>query len=90
MSEIADTLAERGKRYGTFMTNASCAQAIKRAIWEHCAWHELQPDQQEALELICTKISRCVTGDPNHIDNWHDIAGYATLVEQRLRKDQNT
>jgi hypothetical protein len=26
-------------------------------------------------------------GDPHHIDSWHDIAGYATLVEERLRKE---
>jgi len=29
-------------------------------------------------------MARIVNGDSNYIDNWHDIAGYATLVEQEL------
>ncbi len=36
--------------------------------------------------MICLKISRIVTGDPEHPDNWHDIAGYATLAERECRK----
>jgi len=42
-------------------------------------------DQWEALEMIATKLSRIVNGNPNKIDNWDDIAGYATLVADRLR-----
>ena len=34
--------------------------------------------------MITNKMARIVNGDPNYIDNWHDIAGYATLVEQEL------
>ena len=25
-------------------------------------------------------------GDPNYADSWHDIAGYAKLVEDRISK----
>jgi len=45
---------------------------------------DLMPDQEEALSLICTKIARIVNGDPNHIDSWRDVAGYAQLVADRL------
>ena len=41
-------------------------------------------DQEEALVHICTKMSRVVNGNNNHVDNWRDIAGYATLVADRL------
>jgi len=40
--------------------------------------------QQEALANICQKIARIITGNPNHADNWHDIAGYATLAENAI------
>src|SRR5690606_10084595 len=30
------------------------------------------------------KIARILIGDPNYADNWHDIQGYAKLVEERL------
>jgi hypothetical protein len=38
----------------------------------------------EALDMIAVKISRILTGDPNYSDNWHDIQGFAKLVENRL------
>jgi hypothetical protein len=44
----------------------------------------LAADQQEALDMICHKIGRIVNGDPNYADSWVDIAGYATLVADRL------
>jgi hypothetical protein len=33
----------------------------------------------EALEMICTKIARILSGNPNDPDHWKDIAGYAEL-----------
>lgn len=43
----------------------------------------------EALEMIAHKIARICNGDPNYADNWVDIAGYATLVANRLEKEGN-
>jgi hypothetical protein len=40
--------------------------------------------QDEALSMIVMKISRILTGDPNHADHWADIAGYATLIANEL------
>jgi len=34
--------------------------------------------------MICHKISRIVNGDPNYKDSWHDIIGYAKLIEDKL------
>ena len=44
----------------------------------------MDPDQREAMEMICQKMARIMNGDPNYSDSWHDIAGYATLVANRL------
>lgn len=47
-------------------------------------YSHLAPDQQEALDMICHKIGRILNGDPDYADSWHDIAGYAQLVADRL------
>ena len=78
-------LAERGKRYGAFKDNARIAQGIKIVMEHDSIWASLMPDQREALSQIAAKISRILIGDPDYVDNWDDIAGYATLVADRLR-----
>jgi hypothetical protein len=42
-------------------------------------------DQWEALEMIVHKIGRIVNGNPDVVDHWVDIAGYAKLVSDRLQ-----
>lgn len=44
----------------------------------------MHADQMEALEMIVHKIGRILNGDPDYSDSWRDIAGYATLVADRL------
>jgi hypothetical protein len=34
--------------------------------------------------MIVHKIGRIVNGDPDVTDHWVDIAGYATLIADRL------
>jgi hypothetical protein len=86
-SEIDTILGSRAADYGLFVDNARLAQKLKSVITDHA--HEagtvMGEDQWEALEMIATKLSRIVNGNPNKIDNWDDIAGYATLVADRLR-----
>jgi hypothetical protein len=50
-------------------------------------WQRLEADQQESLHMIANKISRILNGDPDYIDSWHDIVGYAQLIEDRLALD---
>lgn len=96
---IDNTLAERGERYGKFEDHAVICQSLKEVMviqdWprhanrgERAGWARLAPDQKQALEVIADKIARILNGDPNYIDNWHDIQGYAKLVEDRLTKAQ--
>ena len=76
-------LQERGSRYGKFVDHAQVSQDLKRVIWERS--HDLTDSQHESLEMIFHKIGRIVCGDPNYIDSWDDIAGYAKLVADQLR-----
>jgi len=83
---INETLTERGNRYGSFLDNATLTQALTETMRLTNKWGALEADQKEALEMIAHKISRILNGDPNYADSWHDIAGYATLVENRLNE----
>ena len=85
-SDVDSTLTERGKNYGDFTDNADYAQRIKQAFYESRSWHTMPTYMQEALDLIASKIGRMLSGDPFYADNWHDIGGYTTLVEQRIKQ----
>ena len=89
-TEIDAVLSERGSRYGSFDGHAEIVQMLKRQIAKYAQRREccLAPDQQEALDMICHKIGRIINGDPDYIDNWIDIAGYAKLVADRLQADE--
>ena len=87
-NNISAILAERGKRYGSFMGNANISQEIKGVLWRQDRYVELASDQQEALEMIAHKIARILNGDPDYVDNWVDIAGYAKLVSDRLTAEE--
>lgn len=89
-SDVDATLAERGRRYGDFVGHARVTQRLKAVLEDELTQRGqfLAPDQQEALEMIFHKIGRIVNGDPNYVDSWHDIAGYAKLVDDRLVKEQ--
>lgn len=81
---IQDTLNERGSRYGDFSVHARIAQALQDDMRCTEGWQRLNDSQRQALTVIADKIARILSGDPNYADNWHDIQGYARLVEERL------
>lgn len=86
-ADVDDILDKRAVTYGSFINVALFAQEMKElirgALDEQNAG--LQADHQEALDMITSKIARIIIGDSNHIDSWIDIAGYATLVADRLQ-----
>ena len=84
MSEINNTLNERGERYGKFKDVASTTYALQEILRDAKSYKHMSDDQVIALDMICNKMARIVNGDFNFIESWHDIAGYATLVEQEL------
>jgi len=83
---VDNVVDERAITYGKFENLAEVSQRFKDSLHYFLITRNkyLAPDQQEAMELIFHKFARIVNGDPDHIDNWKDIAGYATLVADRL------
>jgi hypothetical protein len=90
-SKVEEILQERGSRYGAFKDHAYICQSFKLLIEEFLDVYKpnrtLPADQKQALDVICDKVARIINGDENYLDNWDDIAGYATLVSKRLQND---
>jgi len=86
MPNIHKILEDRGKRYGSFVGHAELTQELKVVMSTREGWKNLASDQREALEMIAHKIGRIINGDPDYIDSWQDIAGYAQLVKDRLEE----
>ena len=81
---IAETLAERGTRYGEFKDHACITQNIKQAMHSTPNWNYLSPEMKESLEMVAHKIGRILNGDPYYFDSWVDIEGYVNLVSREL------
>jgi hypothetical protein len=85
--DVNAILNARAVNYGTFKDGAALMQAIKRTMAAHAAKHDktFADDQWEALEMIVHKMGRIVNGNPDCADSWRDVAGYATLIADRLQ-----
>ena len=90
ITNVNEMLKGREARYGSFQGHSKISQDIKDVMKVTSGWEKVEDDQIEALEMIAHKIARILNGDPNYADNWIDIAGYATLVANRLEKEDNT
>lgn len=69
---------ERKKAHGNWEDQSGTANTLKKAV-RTPGWNHMNHMQQEAIDMILTKVSRIVNGDPSHEDHWDDIAGYAYL-----------
>lgn len=85
-SAVDDILDDRAKDYGKFIEGAEIMQMLKRVV--HNAIEQrgtpLAFDQREAIDMIIHKLGRIINGNPDKVDSWRDVAGYATLVADRL------
>lgn len=82
---VDTTLDLRGARYGMFIGVGRIAEALNAVVTLAPNWDRLDADQKEAMRMIQNKTARILNGDPNYADSWHDIAGYATLIADRLK-----
>ena len=86
-ADVDAILNERATTYGRFVDVAEIAQEIKATIriGDTNRSEDLPADQIEALDMIASKIARILSGDSDYADSWIDIAGYATLVAERIK-----
>ena len=83
--QVNEILEERENTHGSFEYNAGYSQTIKEIVRDSDNWSDLQLVQKEALEVIVAKMARILSGNPDFLDHWDDIAGYATLVSDYLK-----
>jgi len=89
---IKKTLDKRAQTYGDFGRGSMLNVGIMMSIRGRYRDTHEDIDMPDLLEYyistIVNKLSR-IAVTPDHIDSWHDIAGYATLVEKELRNAQS-
>jgi len=81
---VEETIKDRQSKYGDFKQCSNIYNNLRSSDSEEIS--NLNCVQEMALDMIFVKIARILSGDPNLVDNWHDIAGYARLVEIELTK----
>lgn len=81
LATLENTLKARGELYGGFQSES---EAVMSCLVMLTPVDTLaQPVIKHALHMIVTKLARARVC-PTHVDNWRDIAGYATLVQKHL------
>ena len=80
--DVNETIKSREHANGNFADNCHTIQALKTIM--NTRSNKFTAVQQHGLDMICQKLGRISSGDANEKDHWHDIAGYATLVEQDI------
>lgn len=81
---VTQTLVERGKSYGSYAARSEIEQSLIDCMVAAPGWSALGAPHKSAARMFAVKLSRILNGDPNHKDSWHDIAGYAQLVEETI------
>lgn len=81
---VDTTLAERQTQYGCYEDVAQVTQQILAAL-RIGNYEKLPAPMKESLHMIASKMARIVNGDPEYFDNWHDIGGYAKLIEKLIK-----
>jgi hypothetical protein len=86
MTYKTEILNEREKSHGPYNETAIIAQTLKGVVFEAVerTGAELAHIHLESLDMICSKMARILSGNPNVKDHWDDIAGYAKLVSENL------
>lgn len=86
VTSVDTVLNDRAKDYGKFIEGAEIMQMLKRLVHNYIEDRgtPLAFDQREAIDMIIHKMGRIINGNPDKVDHWTDIAGYAKLVADRL------
>lgn len=80
---VDSTLSERQASYGCFEDVAFVTENIINVL-KKCNYDSMPNTHKMAMYMIASKMARLVNGDCNHLDSWHDIQGYAKLVEKTI------
>lgn len=94
MQETKQLLEERGKTHGHIEDNAFFTEEFVKLASQQTPpkgviiWYEMHQTARFCLWMIFHKIGRILSGNWREPDHWRDIAGYATLVADRLERGE--
>ena len=74
-------LEERKKTHGSYHEVAETTLTGLK-LFTHPDFDDVQ---KTSMIMIINKLARIKCGDPDFIDSWRDIAGYATLAVNHLQ-----
>jgi len=80
MNTVENILQERKKIHGSFEQYALINNMLIDIIRKSPNYTKLTDTERSSLDMIISKVTRILSGDPHFPDHWVDIAGYATLV----------
>lgn len=80
-----DILETRNTTHGDFHENARVSQTLKDVLRSSPGWGKLTDIEREAMDMICLKFSRLLSGKPLLLQHWEDIVGYARLAERECK-----
>ena len=89
INNVEDTLEQRGSVYGDFGVQVKIVGLIVDAMSVGYALNNggFAPDDELKAEwhYIAIKLAR-IAANPDYTDSYHDLAGYATLMERERAK----
>lgn len=86
--EINDILDQRQKTHGNFEKVARLDTELF-STFNTYLYSSLSDEQYCAIKMILHKIARIGCGNPEFIDHWQDIIGYAQLIINGIKdRDQ--
>lgn len=84
VQDLPESVPDRQATHGDYASYCHAVAAISAAV-ECSLVKPLGHVPEESLNMIIRKVARITTGDPNFVDHWLDIAGYATRMAEHLQ-----
>lgn len=91
MPELKETLEKRKSVYGDYSKLSELRTSIMTGITKQYIAHHEKPMPEEGYLCITDIVNKLcrIAITPDHIDSWHDIAGYATIIEKLYMEKQD-
>lgn len=82
-TSVIDTLENRGSVYGSFEAQVACVGGIVEVMQVCAEKNNISLNQELIAEwhYLAIKLAR-IASNPNHTDSYHNLAGYAMLMEK--------
>jgi len=88
--DVVGTITQRTKTYGDYHMGVILREEVMELFEERYRQHHgcaMSLTHRGYLVDIVNKLARLAV-NPTHIDSWHDVQGYAELIERQLTKEE--